>query len=1103
MAVKFPDRLESNNPSEYGIVKAVEVTGHKSVKNLQALYAIPDCILSDSKTNAEGDALGQLWYVISEEKVYQLIDWTNRRTEKGWKAGGKGIGGGFEGSIPVYSREEDIPEDTDDMPDEYLIAEGASPVFNEDEDKAMMMKAINALTSEVNRIKRTFTDHMDCGDILSNEKMITVGNDKSVEAIEPLWASDTGEPMPDPGTGVPEVKPEDTDLLKVAHLSIKSGKWGDFTTITKYLLPFEMVWIYDKNRLYIKQKSGVMYWINRDAGEDPNPPEPELPDMDNVEYIQFISPNQTKYRVTMTDEGEFKIINEREESAPDESGLVTSGTFNGLSKTLHLPKLYINSLYCGGIPTENSEKYQCCSHNFVELSNLTDKDISLKGLSLQYSINGTIWEVLPLEGIIKSGSTFLVRGAECSIMSTNTTIIKVKTYDMIWKDSSGNPIKFSNTKCKFLLTYGTKACDMADPYRQDTAAVEKAYCKLGYIDMVGLNKPGATSAEAIDGYEQTVFAQLVANNRMYHKYYAMDPVSQATKTIGKRKNSVDWTWIELTKTLQPDIPAYTPRASFENKTIFYNKTHLDESKPNMVTVTFGRDAHTTRCFNWVSVGYYDEFLWYRKSGATSWTKVESFKEGDNRSKYTSKFYNRIRTVATDGTAYTSHKYILSGLTAGTYEFQCGRDDEHKSEIQRFKAVAKSTTSSWSFIQTSDQQGFNWIEYEVWRKSAEYIRKNENPLFTVNTGDMTQNGNRINEWLDYYNAGKSLFQGQTIEGYPEFAGVEQMNIIGNNDLCPQNHEALGNGSDMSKINSVNFQFFYCYEMDEDNTCIINHNDIDYFIPSVYSFDYNDVHFIMVNSEIPIAAQDNLFGGADVYTFVKNWMEKDLAKTTSKWKIAVCHEMPFTIITADVINLFLKDPNTARGGSRLNTDIKSGDTYWFSKMLEKHGVSLCLGGHKHTYSVSHPLIDTVEDGKKLTMQPTIQTLDSSFESKLSEADKKICKVQVVSKITAPVYAMCQATGYKQTSNKELPAERIPWLANYFPSSVDVSGSRKPNAGQQYPFYIKWTISSDKIVGDVIKLDNIMTSGKFNINQQNEKPIAPLNGNGSSNSQIIINL
>ena len=77
-------------------------------------------------------------------------------------------------------------------------------------------------------------------------------------------------------------------------------------------------------------------------------------------------------------------------------------------------KLYINSFYCGG---DNSDVHTInyCTHNFVELSNLTDKDINLEGLSLQYAKGNGAWiDVLPLKGIIKSGGTFLIRGAECS-----------------------------------------------------------------------------------------------------------------------------------------------------------------------------------------------------------------------------------------------------------------------------------------------------------------------------------------------------------------------------------------------------------------------------------------------------------------------------------------------------------------------------------------------------------------------------------------------------------------------------------------------------------------------------------------------------------------
>lgn len=93
MALKQADRVESNNPSAYGIVRAVEVTGHRSVKDLAALYLIPDCILSDSKINNEDDAIGQEWYVISESSYYSLVSWENRRSAEGWSLSSSGGNG--------------------------------------------------------------------------------------------------------------------------------------------------------------------------------------------------------------------------------------------------------------------------------------------------------------------------------------------------------------------------------------------------------------------------------------------------------------------------------------------------------------------------------------------------------------------------------------------------------------------------------------------------------------------------------------------------------------------------------------------------------------------------------------------------------------------------------------------------------------------------------------------------------------------------------------------------------------------------------------------------------------------------------------------------
>lgn len=85
MALRQADILVSNNPSAYGVVRAIEVAGHKTVSNLDALYAIADCILSDSKNNTGSDAIGQTWYVVSEGCNYRLINWENRKSVSGWE----------------------------------------------------------------------------------------------------------------------------------------------------------------------------------------------------------------------------------------------------------------------------------------------------------------------------------------------------------------------------------------------------------------------------------------------------------------------------------------------------------------------------------------------------------------------------------------------------------------------------------------------------------------------------------------------------------------------------------------------------------------------------------------------------------------------------------------------------------------------------------------------------------------------------------------------------------------------------------------------------------------------------------------------------------
>lgn len=85
MAVKFPDVLEANNTDEYGIVRANQVMGHKTVPTLNDLYQIKHFILSDSGNNTNNDAIGQRWYVVDQKKYYKLEDWDKRNQKEGWK----------------------------------------------------------------------------------------------------------------------------------------------------------------------------------------------------------------------------------------------------------------------------------------------------------------------------------------------------------------------------------------------------------------------------------------------------------------------------------------------------------------------------------------------------------------------------------------------------------------------------------------------------------------------------------------------------------------------------------------------------------------------------------------------------------------------------------------------------------------------------------------------------------------------------------------------------------------------------------------------------------------------------------------------------------
>lgn len=735
----------------------------------------------------------------------------------------------------------------------------------------------------------------------------------------------------------------------------------------------------------------------------------------------------------------------------------------------------------------------------------------------------------------------------------------------------------------------------------------------------------------------------ITPNSMFRLMFELDPARQAFNAFNKadtaRIRYVSGNDLQILNLDQEfigfpnsdeiiKIDRYTPKASFEHRNIMTDKTQLDREKPNMVTCSFGIDVYNTRCFNWVSCGTFNEKVWIRQKatadqpenpwvGFSSYTKLsEANTEGTGlprRKEYALDVNNAvyarlINRFPGNDVLFTSHKCVLvlpDASVPTVYEYVVGRPDkdgkpdfEHTNDIYTFTVYPRSYEGR--VYQITDQQGFHWIEYQVWAASAEFLNKKIDeecaainsgsgtkvfPIL-INTGDMTQSGARINEWLDYYNGGIHLFN-----------HLEQMNCVGNNDLCPINPRDLGTGNDDDKSSSQFFHYFYCFDVKDDemyaaaseenkkfftgetlvvkahtSEIVVNDNpvqitlDEDKYIPSVYYFKTRKVMYVVVNSEIPITNVQywfklssparqyvNIYTGIEcitngayagnmgyftpIYETLYAWLNSNKTASESKKVIVAMHEMPFTVITnASLINTSAANipctrnhpTNAGRLGSNVNqlTSSEKRGIYWCSRLLESFNCKLVIGGHKHTYALSYPIKekyfwkDSTDTEWKTSetvskpMGPTLAdeafggTKDVSWDIVLDSASRQ--DYNIPSTIDATLnstktpyipnelynnyglavynkgkdsnlfrcctptsaynekfdgfvtYSMCQATGYKLKSNKELPSATqvfskiIPETQNTDPGNS--SSSDSPSGNQLYPMYSVLEFNND---------------------------------------------
>ena len=752
-----------------------------------------------------------------------------------------------------------------------------------------------------------------------------------------------------------DIKPDDYasgEEPTTSHISIKRGtNLNEIRENKNNLVDGEFAWDSNDKKLYLYE-NGQLYSAGKgdddsSGGIDEDQLKGLLSNLESISFVpMFEDPEKENgKRFTVRVDPDGKII--CYDSSLDNKAQFTGG-YQFDTETSYVSKsgLLINSFYLGGDADEHS--YLPCSHNFVELSNVAMKkgspqeyqDINLNGYYLFYKGHQSGWKKLPLWGKIKGGGTFLIRGAQCSVMDSNTTKIKVKSYDMEWKDDEGNLVKFDKLESgQGHAVFYIGCTDLQGNIHHlnnenvdealninNYGSIQKLWVKgsddniitaQGYADLVGINSDnGLFENKAYTIPNKTGADKITSDDIIFRRWYMLDPVTQSNPKEGVSKhNNKKYLGLTLLNGADydpdMDIAEFTPKASFENKTIANTRSLFSEEYPSTLTCTFGIQATdntiasngynnaseihgvrnstgtdgvgATRGFCWNSVGYYDEGIKYKKEGNSTWTEVLSI-EGETGN--VEKYYNRIRWESAYGQSITTHKVLLRGLTEGTYTYKVYRvgDENYTSDERTFTVRKDSSVENFTFVQTTDQQGANWEEYELWHLSAMKIKKEEldenipNFDFTINTGDICYNGSRSNEWIDYYN------------GYKHINNREEMLTVGNNDLAPTTMRDIGTGAESPyKIDVGVIDYFYCVEIDEANPQIFygrpyeaedsdtNAGEREFKIPSLYSFNYGKFHFLSLLSEIRTISNNTNDDGSqkkmEVNTVTKMFGVKD--------------------------------------------------------------------------------------------------------------------------------------------------------------------------------------------------------------------------------------
>ena len=550
------------------------------------------------------------------------------------------------------------------------------------------------------------------------------------------------------------------------------------------------------------------------------------------DFVDIVGDDGNKYRVKIVNGEAIAQPIEVFEAEPVVEG--DNQRFRGL---------IINQMYGGG----NDVAETPVSHSFIDLYNLREVDLNLKGLYLFYRAKAGTWQSLALEGIIKARHSFLIRCARHNAFFKQSVRCNILDYDMSWD------IKLSDKGFSCYLAIGD-ATPEDNPQRETKDAEGNVDWTNGrYIDLLGCG--GTTSNDTIWAYE-TRFLYCMDRNTAVRRIDFSNACADIMKTAGlgsnasnKGFNDIDCEPINY-KTCNVDF--YRPRCSKDGRwTEFVDKPKQKDSVPSMINVMFGEDGNSTRTFTFQTpLVDTNGFVKIRKVGEIKWDTYEtSIEIADN--------------VEADTTV---HRCIVHNLEPGEYEYMVGIEgctsDTYSMEIKEF-----DSSNPMRILWTSDQQAWTKKEYDVWRMAASWLNKKADIFdWHLNTGDISQNANRRFEWNYYYDYAQDITR-----------NMPHVVSCGNNDLIGKNYSDA-----------------YNYYLTPENP----------FANSVFAFDLGFTHFVCLNSNQDrtyIEGEGSQGGYSTTDEFLEaqaQWLDQHLTEVEQRpvkprWVIVFAHLSPFTV------------------------------------------------------------------------------------------------------------------------------------------------------------------------------------------------------------------